>query len=78
MNYREIPVECPRCNAAMQWALTTLENPHIIDYHCSGCAWKGDYNHLSGQYDEYSAEDYVFSENWSLKEVLQQVEQLPC
>ncbi len=57
--YQYTNIDCPSCKAMMEWASTT-DAPHIVDYHCDKCDWKGDFNHLSGTYDEYTAEDYGY------------------
>jgi hypothetical protein len=62
----------------MEWAAIDEMTPHVVDYHCDECAWKGDYNHLTTQYDEYSDEDYVISENTTLQEALGRAIELGC
>ena len=78
IEYRYINIGCPRCKKPMEWAAISEEAPHIVDYHCDGCAWKGDYNHLTNEFDEYSDEDYVISENTSLDEALGRAMKLGC
>ncbi len=84
-DYCHINVACPRCSSPMEWASIREETPHVVDYHCDGtedapggCAWKGDYNHLTSKYDEYTAEDYVISENTTLEEALSRAAELGC
>ena len=76
--YRYTNIDCPRCSSSMEWAAINEETPYVVDYHCDGCAWKGDYNHLSGKYDEYSDEDYIISENTTLEEALERAVNLGC
>jgi hypothetical protein len=83
--YHHINIACPRCGSSMEWAAIKEEAPYVVDYHCDGsdgspggCAWKGDYNHLTAQYDEYSDEDYVISENTTLQEALGRAIELGC
>jgi C4-type Zn-finger protein len=77
-DYHLTNIECPRCQATMEWAGVNEKTPHLVDYHCDNCAWRGDYNHLTADYDEYSSEDYVFSENWSQDEILRMLADLGC
>ena len=70
MKWHEIPISCPRCGTDMAWTAFTVIAPHVVEYACDECEWKGDYNHQAGQYDEFSPEDYVLCENTSLDEVL--------
>lgn len=76
--YLAIKVMCPRCSHSMEWAATTTQNPHIVDYYCENCAWKGDYNHREGSFAEYSAEDYVISENWDVAALLVNAKNRGC
>lgn len=76
MEFRYINIDCPRCKIPMEWAAADMDALHIVDYHCYSCAWKGDYNHFTNSYDEYSSEDYVFSENFSLQQALDRIVEL--
>lgn len=65
---------CPKCLFIMGWAGFSEDTPHIIEYHCDECGWKGDYNWEIGEFDEYTQEDYY--NIISLDEALNQVEEL--
>lgn len=67
----------------MEWAAQSSDEPYKVDYHCdgsddnpNGCGWKGDYDHHTNEYDEYSNEDYVISDNTTLEEVLKRAVEL--
>jgi len=61
----------------MDWAgyeYTDSSPPRKVEYHCSECGWKGDYDWIEGGYDEYSPEDYEMS--LPLEDALRMVEEL--
>jgi len=73
------PISCPRCGRMMEWLGYVEGQPHITEYLCENkpqCAWQGDYNHLTGIYDELTSEEYVEVQNTNIDELKRVAEEL--
>lgn len=76
--FHHIDILCPKCNQKMEWLAVIEETPHVVEYKCDNCAWQGDFNHFTNEYDELTPDQYVEVQNTNMDELIAKAIELGC